>query len=519
MRPAEVVIGLDVGTTAVKAVAFGVGSAWRCSAVREYPLLQPRPGWQIQDADLVVAATVEALRECVAVAGVPVAAVSVGTAMHGLLALDDECRPITPLITWADSRASSEASELRVTSVAVDLHQVTGTPVHPMSPLTKLRWAARHDPGTCRRARWWIGLKDYVLLCLTGTLMTELSSASATGMLDLRAGDWYGPALELAAVHRWQLPDVRPTTTVLGTTPETMSSTGLPTGTPVVAGAADGPLGNLGTGAVAPGEAGLNLGTSGAVRMVVDRPLTDPDGRTFCYALTDELWVVGGAISNGAHVVRWAADGLAPDVATTAGTSGSDEALLGMAAEAPPGSDGLVMLPYLVAERAPLWDPQLPGAYLGLRRDHTRAHLIRAAVEGVALQLAAVVDLVDRLEPVTTVRATGGAFRAPLWRTVVAAALDRPVTFTSDAEGGALGAAALGLFALGRVERLVDAAALLTGPSAWEGATVVAPPEHVQVFQRLRERLPGLANGVAAAAGALAGDRSGDLTAPAFTVS
>ncbi len=500
--PGDVVIGLDVGTTAVKAVAFSPGSAWRATALREYPLCEPRPGWQVQDPDAVVAATLEALRECVlATAGASVTAVSVGTAMHGLLALDRQNRPITPLLTWADSRATGQARWLRESGLAPELHRVTGTPVHPMSPLTKLMWFAASDERTCAEARWWIGLKEYVLLALTDFLVTELSSASGTGMLDLVAGDWYDGALELAAVNRGQLPEVLPTTAILSSSPALAERTGLRPGTPVVAGAADGPLGNLGTGAIDRGTAGLNLGTSGAVRTVVDRPATDPAGRLFCYALTADHWVVGGAISNGAHVVRWAAAALAPDLA--AGAEDADEALLALAASVPPGSDGLVMLPYLVAERAPLWDPDVPGAYLGLRRGHTRGHLVRAAVEGVAAQLAAVVDVLDTVAPVDRVRATGGAFRAPLWRTSVAAALRRPLSVGSDAEGGALGAAALALHALGHTARLEDAPALLVA-SLDESPAVLPDDAEVAAAAQRRGRLPSLVDGLGRAAAALA---------------
>ncbi|MGY1743025.1 MULTISPECIES: gluconokinase [unclassified Blastococcus] len=498
--PGDVVIGLDVGTTAAKAVAFSPGSAWRHSAQREYPLAQPRPGWQVQDPDAVLTATLDALRECVAAtAGAPVTAVSVGTAMHGLLALDQHSRPVTPLLTWADSRAAEQARWLRGSGLATELHRVTGTPVHPMSPLTKLMWFAGSDPPTCAAARWWVGLKEYVLLGLTDCLVTELSSASGTGMLDLVARDWYDGALELAAVNRGQLPEVLPPTAILSSTPALAERTGLRAGTPVVAGAADGPLGNLGTGAMARGTAGLNLGTSGAVRTVVDRPATDPAGRLFCYALTEDHWVVGGAISNGAHVVRWAATALAPELA---GPDGADEALLELAATVPPGSDGLVMLPYLVAERAPLWDPWVPGAYLGLRREHTRAHLVRAAVEGVAAQLAAVVDVLHTVAPVTTVRATGGAFRAPLWRTSVAAALGRPLHVGADAEGGALGAAALALFALGHTARLEEAPGVLVPPGE-EPPPVEPGDAEVAGAAHLRARLPALVEGVARAAAAL----------------
>ncbi len=450
----RVILGLDVGTTGTKAVAFAVGSTWRQVAVREYPLLQPAPGQQVQDPDLVMTAAEGALAECVAAAtDADVVGISVSTAMHGLIGLDAEHRPLTPLLTWADARAGAQAAALRASGQAAELQRRTGTPVHPMTPLTKLMWFHQDDPQTAAAVRWWVGLKDYVMWRLTGTLVTELSSASGTGLLDLATRDWDPAAVALSGARVDQLPPVRPTTDQLGLSAVAAGRLGLAAGTPVVLGAGDGPLGNLGTGALAPGVAGLSLGTSGAIRMVVPAPPAGLDAALFCYALTDERWVVGGAVSNGGIVERWAGTALAPDLVAAAGSAAADEAVLDLAASVPPGSDGLVMLPYLLAERAPLWDPDLPGAYLGLRRGHTRAHLVRAAVEGVCLQLSTILDRLDRLQPVTAVRVTGGVFRSPLWRDVLAAVLDRPLHLVGTEEGTARGAAALGLLALGLAPR------------------------------------------------------------------
>jgi gluconokinase len=224
----------------------------------------------------------------------------------------------------------------------------------------------------------------------------------------------------------------------------------------------------------------------------VPEPPADRDPALFCYALTDERWVVGGAVSNGGIVERWAGTALAPDLVAAAGTGSADEAVLALATYVPPGSDGLVMLPYLLAERAPLWDPDLPGAYLGLRRGHTRAHLVRAAVEGVCLQLSTILDRLDRLQPVTAVRVTGGVFRSPLWRDVLAAVLDRPLHLVGTEEGTARGAAALGLLALGLAPDLEGALALLPDPAADDAAQVTADPSLVATYRGVRERLPAL---------------------------
>lgn len=407
-RP-QYVIGLDVGTTAAKVGAFGLASAARYAAEREYPLLEPVPGWQIQDPEVIIRAVTDALSDCVsACRGADILAISVSTAMHGLIGLDADMRPLTPLLTWADARSADQARSLRRSGQAMELHRRTGTPVHPMTPLTKLMWFAAHEPQICAEVRWWVGLKDYVLWQLTGALVTELSTASGTGMLEMATRTWSPEVVSLSGVAVEQLPPIRPTTSTLPLAAPMAGRIGLPAGTPIVLGAGDGPLGNVGAGAVSPGVAGLSLGTSGAVRMVVPSPQVDAAGTLFCYALTESAWVVGGAVSNGGFVIRWALDALAPDVRSLAGDASADEALLALAADVPAGSDGLLMLPYLLAERAPLWDPDLPGAYLGLRREHTRGHFVRAAVEGVCLQLSILVDELNRLESVTSVRATAG---------------------------------------------------------------------------------------------------------------
>jgi gluconokinase len=497
----RVVIGLDVGTTGVKAAAFGIDRPWRAVALREYPLFAPLPGQHVEDPAAILRASTDALAECVAAAaGATVVGVSVGAAMHGLLALDSELRPLTPLITWADARARREAEQVHGEGLGGTLHAITGTPVHPMSPLVKLLWFSSNDRAVWTAARWWVGLKEWIMLGLTGRLVTELSSAAGTGLLDMATRTWSPIALELSRLDADRLPPILPTTAHLDLSPDVARLTGLPPATPVVVGAADGPLGNLGVGAVNPGMAGLSIGTSGAVRMPVTHPQIDAGRTLYCYPLTEELWLLGAAISNGGSVLRWARTALAPDLEATTGEPADDD-ILRLAASVPPGSGGLVMLPYLLAERAPLWDPDLPGAYLGLRDDHRRAHLIRAALEGVCLQMRVIVDRLDQVQAVNEIRATGGVFRSPLWRTTMAAALDRPIQVVGDAEGSALGAAALGLFALGLAASPTEAVADLLGGGQVPVDTVEPDSSLVKTYEALRGSIPMLIEELSKVAG------------------
>lgn len=489
---ARVVIGLDVGTTAAKVSAFGLGGGWRASVGNEYPLQQPRPGWEVQEPEVMWRALREGLAEIAGEIGAAsVVGVGVSTALHGLIGLDADYRPLTPLLTWADSRAAEQAMRLRDTELGRRLHRTSGTPVHSMSHLTKLLWFAEHDPETASAVRWWAGLKDYILWQLTGELVTEVSHASGTGLLDLSTRDWNEEALQVTGVRREQLPPVRPTTEAFPLLPALAAAVGLPEGTRVVLGAGDGPLGNLGVGALEPGVVGLSLGTSGAVRMVTDRPYVDEAGKLFCYNLADDAWVIGGAISNGGIVVRWGGDVFGADFADEPGGN-PDGMLLDLARDVPIGAEGLIALPFLMAERAPLWNPTIPGAFLGVRRSHTREYFVRAAVEGVALMLSTIVDELDRVSPVRQIRATGGVFRSTVWREVLAAALGKPLVVTDGADGTALGAAALALYGLGEATSLREALIALGADPDAGSDELIPDPDDVAAYRAVRAGIPAL---------------------------
>lgn len=478
----DLIIGLDVGTTAAKATIFGVDARIHATASREYPLLGPRPGWHVQEPDAVAAGVLEALFESVAqVDPADVQGISISTAMHGLLGLDADRRPLTELITWADSRASAQASRLNDNhATGARLHRTSGTPSHPMSPLLKLMWFGDNEPDLLHGAANWVGLKDWVLYVLTDQVVTELSTASGSGLIDMTERDYNPEAVELSGVRRSQLPPILETTDILRLSPDAARRIGLRSGTPVVVGAGDGPLGNLGTGAMTPGLAGLSIGTSGALRMVVKQPAVAAG--LFCYALTRDIWVTGGAISNGGMVQRWLTQTFAPD---------TDDAEACLRAETvPAGSDGLVMIPYLVSERASLWDSEIRGAFLHVRQPHTPAHFIRAGIEGVSLQLWTILKRLRTIARVEQIRATGGVFRSNLWREVAAGILNRPLVVTGAAEGSGLGAAILGAKALGIVASLSEGYDLLRAETIDEFVDV--PAADRQKYTEMRESLQGL---------------------------
>ncbi|MFI6262124.1 gluconokinase [Micromonospora sp. NPDC051006] len=444
----DVVVGVDIGTTSTKAVAYDTRGRQLATHSVGYPLDEPQPGYAEQDPQRILDAVLESIRVTVAELDRPVAGLSFGSAMHSLIGLDADGNPITPSVTWADSRSSRQAERLRAVPSGLALHRRTGTPVHPMAPLPKLLWFAEQEPKLFERVSHWVGIKDWVLLRLCEVLVTDHSLASATGLMDIQRLEWDTEALAVAGITEEQLPQLVATTTVLsGLTTEAATATGLPERIPVVVGAGDGPLANLGLGAVHPGMVACSIGTSGAMRVMVERPNVDPLGGVFCYALTEDRWVVGGAINNGGIVLHWAGNALAPELGEHA-----EPELLALAARAPVGSGGLIMLPYLLSERAPHWSALPRGAYVGLTHGHRREHLIRAALEGVCQQLAVVLASVRSAgNEVREIRASGGFARSGLWRQMLADVLGVPVSFPGGHEGSSFGAAVLGMQALGLI--------------------------------------------------------------------
>lgn len=480
---ADLVVAVDIGTTATKVGAYTAQGVVLAETERGYPLHAPQPGWAEQDPEQIVAVAQSLIAQVVADVGADrVAGLALSSAMHTLMALDVAARPLTPLTSWADTRAELQADALRASGAGLALHRRTGTPVHPMSPMVRLAWFAEQEPDLHAAAAHWCGIKEYLLLRLTGELVIDHSLASATGLMNLQELDWDPEALAVAGVGPQQLPALVPTTHALALHAGAALRLGLPPGTPVVAGAADGPLANLGVGAVRPGMAACSLGTSGALRVVVDRPAVDPQGRVFCYALTPGLWVVGGAVTNGGIVMRWALESLAPDLGP-----GAETELLAIAAQAPAGSAGLLMAPYLLSERAPRWSSLARGAYVGLTQEHRREHLVRAAIEGVGLQLGLVLASMRAAGlPVEQVRATGGVMRSPLWQQLLADVFALPIDLTTG-QGSGYGAAILGMASLGMIDS-IEAAAAATPVTG----TVAPVPENVDVYARLLPLYDGL---------------------------
>ena len=480
------IIGLDLGTTTCKAIGLDAHSHVAASASSTHSMNSPKPGWAVQDAPDIWSGALSALKELAfQIPTKQIAGICLSGAMQSLLPVDKHFQPITPAMTWADNRSAAHARQLRAMVKGQELLQRVGCPLQHVYNPARLRWWFKEAPEVAAQTGKFVAIKDWILYQLSGKLVTDLGLASTTGMLDVRRLTWDEEAIAISGVNQKQLPDlVRPEEIVGGLTGEAASITGLPEGLPIIAGTSDGGLANLGSGAVVPGQRIVTVGTSGAVRKIVDQPWVDPQGRTWCYVLMEGRWFAGGAINNGGLTLQWVRERFYPDILGDAGYA----RMIEDAAAVVPGAEGVIMLPYFTGERSPYWDPDAAAVILGLGLHHKRGHIARAAMEGVAYCLANIWEVLhgalkDGGKPVYL---TGGISRNPVWAGIVADVLGVPMITVEAADASAVGAAMLGHLALGNVASLEEIARNIK-----EGAKIDFSPDHHAFYseQHLRFKL------------------------------
>jgi len=302
------VIGIDIGTTSTKTVVFTEKGKVVASHAVDYPIIQPNVGWAEQDPDVICAAVYKTVSVAIEKGNVlpeDISSIGISTAMHALIAVDENGAPLTRSIIWADNRSTKQAEKLLQHMNGHEIYKRTGTPIHPMSPLSKLLWMKEEEPELYKSAYKFISIKEYVIYQLFSRYVVDYSIASATGLFNLETLNWDVDVLGMLNISTEQLSTPVPTTYILsGMKPELAQKMGIRKDTPVVIGASDGVLANVGVGAISPGSAAITIGTSGAVRTISSSVNTDEKGRTFCYALTDEHWVIGGPTNNGGILLR-----------------------------------------------------------------------------------------------------------------------------------------------------------------------------------------------------------------------
>lgn len=440
-------LGIDVGTGGTRALILDEDGQIAGSATEEHePFASPEIGWaeqQPEDWWRACGIAVQKALKNANIAGDRIACVGFSGQMHGAVMLDAADAVVRPALIWCDVRTEKQCRDLTKKIGAERLIQLTCNPALPNFTLTKFLWVRENEPGNWKRVCSVMLPKDYVRFCMTGERAIDVADASGTLLLDVAKRTWSREMLEAAEMDSSMLPALYESQEVCGKVSEVGAcATGLKAGTPVVAGAGDQAAGATGMGIVVPGAVSATIGTSGVVFAATDRPALDSKGRlhTFCHSVP-QRWHVMGVTQAAGLSLRWFRDqfGAGPD-------DGHDpyERLTAEAAQVPAGSEGLLWAPYLMGERTPHLDPNARGALIGLTASHTRGHVVRAILEGIAFSLKDTFTLFKEMGvPVTRIRLGGGGARSALWRQIQADIYGQEVEIVATEEGAAYGAAIL----------------------------------------------------------------------------
>lgn len=461
-------LGIDVSTTATKALLINTEGNVVAVATKEYGFDTPHPLWSEQDPALWWHGAITSIREVVAQAGIDPATIrGIGLTgqMHGLVLLDEVGQVLRPSILWNDQRTAAECDEIRARVGKTKLIEYTGNDALTGFTAPKILWVRNHEPAIYARIRHILLPKDFVRYQLTGQFGMDVADGAGTLLIDLRQRNWSTDVLTALEIERAWLPPLFEGPQITGhLTDDAASAIGLPAGIPVMAGGGDQAAQGVGVGAVREGIIALTLGTSGVVFGSVNHPFFEPQGRlhAFCHSVPGR-WHLMGVMLSAAGSLRWYRDTVAPGL--------SYDELLAAAVDIPAGCEGLLFLPYLTGERTPHPDPLARGAFIGLTVRHSLGHMTRAVLEGVAFGLRDSFELMKGvgLSEITQVRVSGGGARSPLWRQILADVLGSELVTVNTTEGAAFGAALLagvGADIWPTVDAACDATIRLTGSTA-----------------------------------------------------
>ncbi len=459
----EVAIGIDLGTSGLKALALTPQGQRVAEASAGYPLLTPKPGWTEQNPEDWLEAARQALSQLaqqLKPQGLRPVSLGLSGQMHGAVFLDAKGQVVRPAPLWNDQRTDQACAEIEATVPRAELIQRTGNPAVTGFQLPKLIWLRQAEPASFARTAQVLLPKDFLAYALTGQMATEPSDASGVGALHLATQRWDSDLLAALGLQPSLFPPILPSHGVVGPLrADWAQATGLPLGLPVVAGAGDnaGAAIGLGLSSQRPGLGSVSLGTSGVIFLPTLAPVPDPQGRVHLFCHADGGYHYLGVTLAAAGSLQWYRDRLAPGV--------SFDVLLAEAQAVPPGSEGVVFMPYLAGERSPYLDPALRGAWLGLSLAHGRGHLTRALLEGVALSLREVLEVMRPLAPIERLLAIGGGARSDFWLSILGSVLGLPLARTPIEEGPARGAAILGLVGAGVYPSLAEALEATAPPS------------------------------------------------------
>jgi gluconokinase len=460
MKHKDWYLGIDLGTGSCKSVVIDVNADVLGFGVGEYAGIDAHDRWQEQNPRELLQAAIKSVRNALARTDLDpkhCAGLSIGGALHSLLALDAGGKPLTGVITWADGRAVAQAETLRGQPLAARLYGQTGCPAHGMYPLYKIMWLRENRPEVFRNAWRYVTAKEYIVARLTGEYLVDYCLAAGSGLLNTHALAWEPLCLDAAGIRPDHLTAPgSPLTVHKGLEPETARQMGIRRDVPVVLGSSDAANSNLGAGALLPWQATCMIGTSGAFRVLCPQPVLDKQARSWCYVVDETHWLVGGAINNGGVALSWLRDCLNQAL----GNSDADgrlsfEDVLALAARAPAGAGGVICLPLFAGERSPHWNLNARAAFFGIGLSHGAPHLSRALVEGIAFRFKSLSDVLAEVGiEVGQILASGGYTQSDFWLQVVTDVLNREMLVPPWGETSCLGAAFWAMLGTGHADDL-----------------------------------------------------------------
>jgi gluconokinase len=434
----EYFLGIDIGTTSVKSIAFSKEGKSLCESSISYPIHHPFPDWSEQDPEEIVRALVKTVENILQELHPQLPELlSFCSAMHSLIVVDKTGMAISPSIIWADNRAAGISTGIHKANRAKVLYEHTGLPIHAMSPFCKLLWLKENQKELFDKSYKFVGIKEYVFYKLFGVYAIDVSVASATGLLNAGTLQWDPWILEQVGITADKLSEVVPVDKIFyapGTLPALQKI-------PFVVGGSDGAMANIGS-TEEPGSLVVTVGTSSAARVILSRPYIDPGMRTFCYYINRNQWLLGGASNNGGIILQWLHENLFHSEKTVTD-------FLTQASDVNPGSDGLIFLPYLLGERAPIWNADAKGVLFGVQINHSQASMVRASLEGIVYCIYGISQAIMEQSEIRNIYATGGFARNELGLQIMADVFNLPVLVCETVENSAWGAVKCGMMALG----------------------------------------------------------------------
>ncbi len=446
------IIGVDIGTGSCKAVALNYSGEIITSSQHHYKMLETQPGYSEQDPEMIWNAFMDCMKEVISSVEQVPGAVSFSSAMHSLIVVDKNNKPITNLITWADTRSEIIAAEIRVSGIAESLYRATGTPIHSMSPLCKIQWFKKNGPEIFEKAFKFISIKEFIWHRLFDKYEIDQSIASATGLYNILNREWNKKSLELCGIHTDHLSEIVPTHFTRKNINQVIGNElNIASVTPFCIGASDGCLANIGSAALGKGTAAITIGTSGAVRVASHNPVFNFKAMIFNYVLDEDTFICGGPVNNGGNVLNWMMNSFLK--ISDPGEKEYEEFFTNVA-KAPAGSKGLLFLPYLSGERAPVWDEKSTGVFFGIKSYHDQFHFLRASMEGVCYVLKNILQLIEESTgAIVQLNVSGGFIQSQLWVQILSDVTGKRISLVQTDDASAIGAAMLYMKSVNIIEK------------------------------------------------------------------